>query len=185
MPTHMPADTPTPLPAQIRIRTAVPSDRPLIDRLWLMFRHDLSEFHEVLPFPDGTFRAERVDSAFTAPGWAPYLFLAPDDRPLGFSFVRALDTPTAVMNAFFMVRGARRQGLGLTAALDVVSRHPGPWEVPFQDTNTKAVRFWRRVATAAADSWTEEHREIPGHPDLPPDTWISFDTGAGRRGERA
>lgn len=175
MPTHMP----TPTHPQIQIRTAVPSDRPLIDRLWLMFRHDLSGFHEVLPFPDGTFRAERVDSAFTDPGWAPYLFLTPDDRPLGFSFVRALDTPTAIMNTFFIVRAARRQGLGLTTALDVISRHPGRWDIAFQDTNTKAVHFWRRVATTAADSWTEEHRV--GNPDLPPDTWISFDTKAGRR----
>ncbi|MFM9607659.1 GNAT family N-acetyltransferase [Streptomyces niveiscabiei] len=173
------------MPTQIQIRTATPADRPLIDRLWLMFRHDLSEFHDVLPFPDGTFRAERVDSALTDPGWAPYLFLTPDDRPLGLSFVRALDTPTAVMNTFFIVRAARRRGLGLTAALALLSRHPGPWQIPFQDTNTTAVRFWRRVATTAAHTWTEEHRTIPGHPDLPPDTWISFDTETGGREPRA
>jgi hypothetical protein len=42
--------------------------------LWLMFRHDLSAFRRVLPARDGTCRKERVESAFTRPGWAPYLF---------------------------------------------------------------------------------------------------------------
>ncbi|MET8981975.1 GNAT family N-acetyltransferase [Streptomyces sp. NPDC004539] len=153
----------------MHLRPATPTDRPTIDRLWLMFRHDLSEFHNTLPFEDGTFRSERVDSAFQDPGWSPYL-LTLDNRPTGMAFVRGLDGPTAVMNTFFVVRAARRRGHGLKTALEVITRHPGPWEIPFQETNTKAATFWRRVATAAAGThWTEEHREAP-------DTWISFNT---------
>jgi hypothetical protein len=56
-----------------------------------------------------------------------------------------------------------------------VTKHPGPWEVAFQDNNLAAVRFWRRVATEiVGDTWAEERRPIPGRPDLPPDVWISF-----------
>jgi hypothetical protein len=49
-----------------------------VERLWLMFRHDLSEFSGQLPFPDGTFRSERVDAAFADPGWAAYLLYRQD-----------------------------------------------------------------------------------------------------------
>ncbi|MDT0476665.1 hypothetical protein RM863_31515 [Streptomyces sp. DSM 41014] len=42
-----------------------------------------------------------------------------------------------------------------------------------------ALRFWCRVAvTFASDAWTEEHRQVPGRPQLPPDTRISCDAPA-------
>ena len=160
--------------ADVTVRPAVPEDRPTVERLWLMFHHDLSEFRGTLPGVDGTFRNERVEHAFTRPGWAPYLFLG-DERPLGFAFVRALDTPVRVLNAFFVVRGARRLGIGTRVVRDVLRRHPGNWEIPFQDENPAAARFWAHVARdMAGDDWTREPRPVPDRPGLPPDVWISF-----------
>ncbi|SED80080.1 GNAT family N-acetyltransferase [Streptomyces sp. Ag109_O5-10] len=162
--------------ADVVVRPAVPGDRSTVDRLWLMFRHDLSEFRGLLPGPDGSFRGERVEDAFAAPGWAPYLFVR-GGRPVGFAFVRALDAPVRVLNSFFVVRGARRTGVGLAAVREVLARHPGRWEIAFQYENPGAVAFWRRVAAEAADgAWTEETRPVPGMPELPPDVWISFGT---------
>lgn len=40
----------------ISVRRANADDRPMVQRLWLMFRHDMSEFGGQLPNPDGTFR---------------------------------------------------------------------------------------------------------------------------------
>ncbi|MFJ6705507.1 MULTISPECIES: GNAT family N-acetyltransferase [unclassified Streptomyces] len=160
--------------ADVVVRPASAEDRPVVERLWLMFRHDLSEFHALLPRPDGTFRAERVEDAFTSAGWAPYLFES-HGQPAGFAFVRGLDAPVRVLNSFFVVRGARRAGLGLRTARAVLARHPGRWEVAFQYENPGAVCFWRRVAAeVAGEAWTEEARPVPGRPDLPADVWISF-----------
>jgi predicted acetyltransferase len=84
-----------------------------------------------------------------------------------------------VLNSFFVVRGARRAGIGLQAAREITTRHPGRWEVAFQDDNEVAVHFWRRVAAEiAAGKWTEERRAVPGQPGLPPDVWISFEVPA-------
>ncbi|MEV6485060.1 GNAT family N-acetyltransferase [Streptomyces sp. NPDC051576] len=166
----------------VHVRPATPADRPTIERLWLMFRHDLSEFgtggQSELPNPDGTFRSERLDAAFGDPGdWAPYLFTS-GERPVGFAFVRGLSGPTRVLNSFFVVRGARRAGVGLRAVREVVRRCPGDWEVAFQDANPGAVRFWRRVGEELAPGeWGEERRPVPGRADLPPDVWISFSCG--------
>ncbi|MBQ0987002.1 GNAT family N-acetyltransferase [Streptomyces sp. F63] len=168
--------------SDLSLRLASPADRPAVERLWLMFRHDMSEFGGPLPNPDGTFRSDRLDHAFSRPGWAPYL-LTSGDSPAGFAFVRALDGPARVLNSFFVVRGARRNGVGLRAAQEIVARHPGSWEIAFQDANTAAVRFWRRVATEiAGDAWTEERRGVPDRPDLPPDVWISFTAPGGSPG---
>lgn len=162
----------------IAVRRASAVDRPMVERLWLMFRHDMSEFGGQPPNPDGTFRTERLVAAFEDPNWAGYVFAGPEGRPAGFAIVRGLDGPVRVLNSFFVVRSMRRAGVGLQAAGAVVAEHPGRWEVAFQDANAAAVRFWRRVATGLAGSdWTEERRAVPGRADLPPDVWISFTAG--------
>lgn len=158
----------------VSVRLANVHDRPVAERLWLMFRHDLSGPSGVLPEPDGTFRSDRLEAAFTDDDWAPYL-LNSGEHPVGLAFVRGLSAPTRVLNTLFVVRGARRAGIGLRAVRRVVALHPGPWEVAFQDDNAPAVGFWRRVAAEiAGDAWQEERRRVPGRPELPPDVWISF-----------
>jgi len=165
----------------VSVRLASAVDHAVVERLWLMFRHDMSEFDDLLPAPDGTFRSDRLHMAFTDEDWAPYL-LTSDEHPVGFAFVRSLNSPTRVLNSFFVVRGARRTGIGLRAVQEVIAKHPGSWDIAFQDENTTAVRFWRRVATEiAGHAWTEERRSVPGRPGLPPDAWISFNTAATTR----
>jgi predicted acetyltransferase len=151
------------------------ADRVVLERLWLMFRHDLSEFQGQLPRPDGSYRTGWLEKVLTGdPEWAGYLVYE-GESPVGFCFMRALGQPVRVLNAFFMVRPVRRNGLGLRAVLEVLAQHPGPCEVAFQENNAKAVRFWERVATAVAgDRWTSERRPIAGKPDATPDVWISF-----------
>jgi predicted acetyltransferase len=162
----------------VSVRRAGAADHPILERLWLMFRHDMSEFHGLLPNPDGTFRSERLQAAVEHADWASYL-LTRGEHPVGLALVRGLEGQTRVLNSFFVVRGARRAGIGLQAVREVVARHPGHWEVAFQDENAAAVRFWRRVATEiAGDAWTEDRRPVPGQPSLPPDVWISFDVPA-------
>ncbi|MFI8523248.1 GNAT family N-acetyltransferase [Promicromonospora sukumoe] len=173
--------SPPPAPAPLTIRPTTPVDQPVLERLWLLFRHDMSEISGALPDPSGQFRRERLDAAFTDPGWRGVVaHLEPDGAPpspVGFALVRGLDGPTRVLSSFFVVRGVRRIGVGRELAAHVLAAFPGRWEIAFQDANPPAVRFWRAVAADAVGvAWTEEHRAVPGRPDLPPDTWISFTT---------
>ncbi|HZX07496.1 GNAT family N-acetyltransferase [Kribbella sp.] len=161
--------------ADLLVRRVEASDRVLMERLWLMFRHDLSEFQGQLPRPDGSYRSEWLEKVLTGdPEWAGYL-VSLGDVPIGFCFMRALQQPVHVLNAFFLVRPARRRGYGLKAVTEVLSHHPGPCDVAFQRNNETAVRFWQRVATeVSGDAWTQEERPIRGNPDATPDLWISF-----------
>lgn len=162
--------------SQVTVRPVSAADRPVVERLWLMFRHDMADFQGGLPSPDGTYHSDRLRPVFEDDDWAAYLFLS-GDRPVGFAFVRALPGPARVLNSFFVVRGARRSGTGMAVVREVISRHPGPWEIAFQESNTAAAAFWRRVATEiAGERWTEERRPVPNRSDVPPDVWISFTT---------
>ncbi len=155
------------------VRRVGAEDRVVLGRLWLMFRHDLSEFQGQLPGPDGGYRNDRLELVLAGdPEWAGYLFYN-GDNPIGFCFMRALRQPTHVLNSFFIVRPMRRHGLGLRAVKEVLSHHPGPCDVAFQENNPTAVRFWQRVATEFS-TWTQEYRAIPGAADATPDIWISF-----------
>lgn len=150
------------------VRPINAADRPIIERLWLMFRHDMADFQGGLPSPDGTYHSDRLRTALEDDEWTAYLFTS-GDRPVGFAFVRALSGPARVLNSFFVVRGARRSGVGMEVVRDVISRHPGPWRIAFQEANTAGAAFWRRVATEiAGDAWKEEPAAVP------PDVWISF-----------
>ncbi|MEO5877413.1 MAG: GNAT family N-acetyltransferase [Streptosporangiaceae bacterium] len=164
------------MPDELCVRLADGTDRALLERLWLMFQHDLSQFRGLLPSPDGSFRSERLDAAFHDADWIAYLLMS-GERPAGFALVRGLTGSTRVLNSFFIVRGARRTGIGLRGVREVVARHPGPWQVAFQDGNVPAVHFWRRVvAEISPGRWTEERRVSPTLPHLPPDIWISWPT---------
>jgi len=158
----------------IDIAPATPADRPVLERLWQLFRHDMSEFTGDLPDAQGRYRSERLDSAFADPGWLAYV-LSSDASPVGLAVVRGLDSDRRVLNSYFLARGARGRGVGVAAAAAVMRRHPGAWSVAFQDSNGSAVRLWHRVAAEVAGSdWVEEHRAVPGRPELPPDTWITL-----------
>ncbi|MFD6178326.1 MULTISPECIES: GNAT family N-acetyltransferase [unclassified Isoptericola] len=170
----------TPLPPP-RLRPATARDGDALERLWALFRHDLSEVTGELPGPDGRFRDERLRAALAdldrcdGARWGAHLATV-DDRPVAFALVRGLDTPVRVLSAFFVARAARRHGLGREVATAVLRTVPGPWEIAFQDANAAAAAFWPRVATdVAGEGWSLEHRAVPGRPDLPPDSWVRLD----------
>lgn len=65
--------------------------------------------------------------------------------------------------------------MGRALAVDVLTRHQGPWSVGFQHENAAAGVFWRRVAddVFGAGSWTETRQCVPGRPDVPADHIIA------------
>lgn len=169
--TNVPPDSGLPVP--LAVSPATSSQRPILERLWLLFRHDMSEVDGALPNQDGTYRAERLIHSFTDPTWEPWVITA-GEHPVGFAIVRSLDQPQRIINSFFIVKPARRHGLGLALARAVVRSRPGPWQVAYQDANPAAERFWSAVATTFDPHWSHQHRAVPDRPNLPPDSWISF-----------
>ena len=148
---------------------------PILARLWQLYRHDLSEFRGSMPDADGWFSAGHLPR-YAEPDPDRTAFLIRSDGDLaGFVFLRGLTRPPRIIAEFFVVRAARRHGLGEAAARAAFSRHPGPWEVAFQEENPAAARLWRRVIRdVTGGAFREERRAVPDKPHLPPDTWLLF-----------
>jgi hypothetical protein len=54
-------------------------------------------------------------------------------------------------------------------------RHPGRWEVGFQNENPKAAGFWRRLAAEIGTSVQERRQPVPDKAHIPDDVILSFD----------
>jgi predicted acetyltransferase len=164
-------------PESIELELVTKDSRPILENLLQLYIHDLSQFRFTRPDVSGRFNHDdRYAVFFTDPDRCAYLF-RDASAPVGFGLVRGLSEGRRLMAAFFVVRGVRRQHVGHVAALEMLRRHPGAWEIPFQEENAGAARFWREVAHAAVGGeWTEDRRPVPDKPHIPDDVWITLDS---------
>ncbi len=156
------------------LRVLADDDRELIERLWQLYSHDMSEVRGTMPNGDGVYKPGRLPGYFADAGTRGYL-ISHKDAPAGFAFVQGLSGDLRTMGDFFVVRAARRRRVGYDVARELLRRHPGPWEIGFQGENSGAPEFWRRVAADAVGSdWREELRPVPGKPHIPHDHFVVF-----------
>jgi predicted acetyltransferase len=155
-----------------RLSSITETDRQVVERLWQLYSHDMSEVRGTLPSAEGMFKAGRLPAYLDDPNACCYL-ITYRDAPAGFAFVRTQPDAMRTMGDFFVVRAARRRRVGHDVARELLRRHPGRWEIGFQAGNTGAPEFWRRLATdVVGERWREELRPVPGKPHIPHDHFI-------------
>ncbi|GAB3971256.1 GNAT family N-acetyltransferase [Streptomyces sparsus] len=173
------------VPPTTTVEPVTDADRPAVERLAQLYRHDLSEFLGSLPRSDGTFPFPQLSLSFAEPG-RQALAIRYCGSLAGFALTRLMhggeapaDARRRSVSAFFVVRALRRRGVGRQAALRLLHSPPGPWGIAHQPANLGAARFWRQVAAdAVGTAWREEHRPPPGKApgESAPDVWIMLDT---------
>ena len=162
--------------SEIRFDLVTEDARPLLENLWQFYAHDLAKYRGSRIGEDGKFGLGRLPLLFTNDDRIGYFFYLESDL-VGFSIIQGLDQETKIVSEFFILGSFRNQGLGKEIALKLFHLHPGKWEIPFQEFNSPAALFWRKVAaTATPSKWTEEKRAVPGRTDVPSDNWISLTT---------
>jgi predicted acetyltransferase len=152
-------------------------EAPILDRLWQLYTHDLSESRDTLPNEDGLFESKHLAHYRASPGdWRAFL-LSYQGRPAGFAIIGdKWQSDRWTVGDFFVARGIRRQGAGRAVACALLGARPGRWEIAFQDRNPGAPEFWRGVVRSlVGDSYREELRPVPKKPHIPPDRWLLFE----------
>lgn len=139
----------------------IPRDRVhVLDALFELYAHDFSEYVPLELKESGRFELSAGELWWQRADHHPF-FLRASGRLAGFALVRRgsmlVDAPDVMDVAeFFVVRGERRKRTGQAAALALLRRFPGRWEVRVRQSNLPAVRFWsqvlRTLTGAAVDS---------------------------------
>jgi predicted acetyltransferase len=159
----------------IDLRELTADRHEIAERLWQFFKHDLSEFRDSHPDADGAFKRSQLAPYLVAdPDRVAYLVYGPSG-PVGFACVYGLAGSVRRFDQFFIVRSQRRGGVGRAAAEATVRRHPGRWEVGFQNENPPAARFWRGLASEIGSDVEERLQPVPDKPHIPHDVILSFD----------
>ena len=166
--------------ADIDIHPLEGDDDHIVDRLWQLYVHDLSQLRGSLPNEQGLFKIGHLQWFRDEPdNWKGFLVRF-HGLPVGFAYVGInWRGDRRTIGEFFIVRGARRRGAGEFVARTLIGRYPGAWEIAFQDDNHGAPQFWTRVVSGIVGAaWREEWRPVPNKPEIAPDRWLMFDMPA-------
>jgi aminoglycoside 6'-N-acetyltransferase I len=164
----------------IELKLSDAADAHIIQNLWPLYQHDVSEFEKSLVSNrHGLFGVD--DSVKTLanlsdqqdPWWRnpkslfPYIALV-DGRPAGFNLVAAQPRlPVGIeadfiVHEFFVLHAYRGKGVGERAAIQGFDRHRGKWEIVTWPSHGRAVAFWRRVLSSyASNGHSEEEIDHP------------------------
>ena len=119
----------------IELELVTKETRPILENLLQLYIHDLSQFRFSRPDGAGRFNHDdRYAVFFTDPDRGAYLF-RDASGPVGFGLVRGISERRRLMAGFFVVRGVRQTTTGRSrrGAQEMLRRHPGTWEIPFQE----------------------------------------------------
>jgi predicted acetyltransferase len=137
--------------SQVEILPATADQEPILANLLELYSHDFSEILDLKLGDDGRFGYEPLPLYWRDPNRFPFLVRV-DGNLAGFALVCrgsriSPDPETWDMAEFFIVRGYRRCGAGMTVAHEVWKTFTGRWEVRVMEKNHGALAFWRRAVS--------------------------------------
>ena len=135
-----------------------PELQAVLLRLVPMYCHEWSQYNGIEVDEQGRFAFERyVPSYWEQDDRRAFLLRATaGDKPrwAGFALLDrdfALSPPADyAMAEFFVLHPYRRMGLGLWAALELMRRYQGEWEICRNTANLASIPFWDRVVNEAS-----------------------------------
>ncbi len=133
-------------PVLVEVIPAPAEQAPVLANLFELYAHDFSDFVELEIGPDGRFGSETLSPYWKEAGRHPFLIRV-SGHLAGFALVTEGSRISGAadvrdMAEFFIVRGRRRLGVGLKAALAIWKMFPGKWEIRVMDRNRGAKEFW-------------------------------------------
>src|ERR1700730_9913179 len=135
----------------IEVLPATTEQEPVLANLLELYAHDFSEFSDLKIGVDGRFGYEPLTLYWRESNRFPFLVRANGDLA-GFVLVQQGSQVSGAAEVwdvaeFFVLRGYRRQGVGVRVAHDVWRMFTGRWEVRVTDKNLAARAFWKHAVS--------------------------------------
>ena len=128
--------------------------REILAHLIELYEYDFTEFDNKDVNAYGWYGYSYLDYYWTEQNRYPY-FIKVDGKLAGFVLVCGYcyvskDQNTLFLSEFFVMKKYRKQGIGKSAAIEVLKKHPGKWELTVHPKNLGAHKFWRSVIAEAS-----------------------------------
>lgn len=128
----------------LSVTKIVKVEEKILLNLWQKYMNDLSEFRSSISLTDGRYRDDRLRTYFAYDGHWAYL-IRYQEEIAGFALVRKSEPGTYTLGEFFIQREFRKIGVGSQAVSSILGNFSGNWQIPFQNDNPNAAKFWRQT----------------------------------------
>ena len=154
----------------VRLQTVGKSDRELLWNINQKYLYEMTNFYDDPMDENENYHYGYFDAYFSDPKRIAY-FIYHDDILIGFAMLCPYSyigqNPDYTMAEFTIFPSFRRRHFALDAAGLILAKHPGRWEIKYNEKNTGAVKLWNKVA---APFGPEVHHLNPE------ETVLSFET---------
>lgn len=138
--------------------------REILAHLIELYEYDFSEYEDSDVNSYGLYGYSYLDYYWTEENRHPY-FIKVNGKLAGFVMVCGFcyvsqDSDTLFMSEFFVMKKYRRQGIGKKAAIEVLKKHPGKWELTVHPNNPTSHKFWKSVIADVADKHVREVTDV-------------------------
>jgi predicted acetyltransferase len=157
----------------VTVAQIVKSEEEILLSLWQHYMQDLSEFRPWISPMDERYRDDRLRTYFAYDEHWVYL-IRHQEEIAGFALIRKSEPGTYLLGEFFIQAEFRKLGVGSQAVALLLGDFCGHWQIPFQNENPKAAKFWRHTIAKLGFYATEKEQPVEGNPELPHDVFLNF-----------
>ena len=136
--------------------------REVLNNLMQFYIYDFSEFLSFDVEGDGKYSPYPLDDYFKERNHPFAYVIKREEKYVGFVLVRLIEELGLrhySIAEFFILKKYRRKGIGKLVAIDIFTRHKGPWEVHQIESNQGAQVFWKKVINEYTKGQFEERIE--------------------------
>ena len=133
----------------IQLKPVRPDDRTLLWNINQKYLYEMTNFYDDPMDEEGNYRYGHFDEYFSDPKRQAY-FIYNDESLIGFAMLCPYSyieqNPDYTMAEFTIFPAFRKRHFALDAANLILTRHPGRWEIKYNEKNTAAKRLWNKAA---------------------------------------
>ena len=132
----------------VTLRPVRPEDRALLWKLNQKYLYEMTRFYDDPMDEEGNYHYGHFEEYFTDPKREAY-FLCVGETLVGFAMLHPYSQvggrPDCTMAEFTVFPAYRRRRYALESARLLLARHPGQWEIKYNEKNVGAKRLWQTV----------------------------------------
>ena len=134
----------------IRLQTVQAKDRDMLWNINQKYLYEMTNFYDDTMDENGNYHYGHFDEYFSDPKRVAY-FIYNDSDLIGFALLCPYSNigrdPDYTMAEFTIFLSYRRKHFALDAAKMILEKHPGKWEIKYNEKNVAAKRLWSVVSS--------------------------------------